>query len=159
MAWLSVVGLTPASLRTRPASRGLHGQRQQQALDGDELVAGLVGDLLGGVEHARQLGRQVDLAGAAARDLRALGQRPLDGGQRIARTPAGALDQPGGHAFRVVEQHLQEMIGAELLVALAQSQALRRLHEALRAVGIFLEIHASLLGTAARPNRARAAVF
>ena len=138
---------------------GLHGQGQQQALDGDELVAGLVGDLLGGVEHARQLGRQVDLAGAAARHLRPLGQHPLDGRQGIARTPAGALDQPGGHAFRVVEQHFQQVIGAELLVALAQRQALRRLHETLGAVGILLEIHASLLGTAARPSQARAAVF
>jgi hypothetical protein len=69
----------------------------------------------------------------------------------IARTPAGTLDQPGGHAFRVVEQHLEKMVGANLLVALAQSQALRGLHETLRAVGKFLDVHASLLGTAARP--------
>ena len=35
------------SSSTRPASLdGVHGQRQQQPLDGDELVAGLVGDLL-----------------------------------------------------------------------------------------------------------------
>ena len=68
---------------------------------------------------------------------------------------SGALDQPGGHAFRVVEQHFQEMIGAELLVALAQSQALRGLHETLGAVGIFLEVHISLLGTGARPSWAR----
>ena len=93
------------------------------------------------VEDARQLRRQVDLAGAAARDLGALGERPLDGGQRVAGPAAGALDQPGGQALRVVEQHLQEVVGAELLVALAQGQALRRLHEALRAVGVFVEVH------------------
>ena len=80
-------------------ARRLHGQRQQQALDRDELVAGLVGDLLGGVEDARQLGREIDLAGAAARNLGPLGQRPLDGRERIGRPPAGALDQPGRHAL------------------------------------------------------------
>ena len=48
MAWLRVVGLTPASLSARPASLdGSMAERQQQPLDGDELVAGLVGDLLG----------------------------------------------------------------------------------------------------------------
>ena len=75
----------------------LHGQGQQQALDGDELVAGLVGDLLGGVEHARQLGRQVDLAGPAAGHLGPLRQRELDGLQGVARAGrrrAGSARRP-----------------------------------------------------------------
>ena len=36
------------------------------------------------------------------------------------------------------------MLGGELLVALAQGQRLRGLHESARAVGVFLEIHVSL---------------
>ena len=88
MAWLSVVGVDAGVLQHAAGVAGaLHGQRQQQPLDRDELVAGLVGDLLGGVEDARQLGRQIDLAGAAAGNLRALGQHPLDG--RAAHRPGG----------------------------------------------------------------------
>ena len=71
-------GGVDAGLVERPAGLGggLHAEREQQPLDGDELVTGLVGDLLGRVEGPRQLWRQVDLAGAAARYLGALGQRP-----------------------------------------------------------------------------------
>ena len=119
----------------------LHRQGQQQPLDRDELVACLVGDLLGRIEHTRQLGRQVDLTGTAAGHLGSLRQCELDGSQGIARAASGTLDEPGCHAFRVVERHFQEMIRAELLVALPQSQALRGLHESLRAVCIFLEVH------------------
>ena len=45
--------------------------------------------------------------------------------------------------FAVVEQHLQEMLGRELLVALAERVGLGRLDEALRPLGVFLDIHAS----------------
>ena len=63
----------------------LHRQRQQQPLDGDEAVAGLLGDLLGLVEDAGGGGREIELAGAAAGDFRHLGERRFDGGQRLAR--------------------------------------------------------------------------
>ena len=81
-------------------------ERQQQALDGDELVAGLVGGLLGGVEEAQQLARRLRLRGRA-RDLGLLGERTARPPRaRPARTAAGAVDQPGGQALRVVEQRL-----------------------------------------------------
>ena len=87
-------------------------------------------------------------------------EHELDGCERVAGLAAGALDQPGGHAFGVVEQHFQEMVGAELLVALAQRQALRRLHETLGAVGIFLEVHIIPPRHGTPPQLgARAAVF
>ena len=147
---------TDAGVLEQPAgfAGGFHGECQQQPLDGDELVARLVGDLLRRIEDPRQLLRQVHLAGSAARYLRALGEQAFDGSQRVARASAGALHQPGGHALRVVQQHFQEMVGADLLVALAHGQALRRLHESLRAVRVFLKVHVSLLGTEARPSRA-----
>ena len=56
---------------------------------------------------------------------------------------AGAVDQPGRETLRVVEQDFQQVFGGELLVALAQGQRLRGLHETARAVGEFLEIHSS----------------
>ena len=61
-----------------------------------------------------------------------------------ARIAAGAVDQPGRQPFRVVEQDFEQMFGGELLVALAQGQRLRGLHETAGAVGVFLEIHVSL---------------
>ena len=56
----------------------LEREREQQPLDGDEAVAGLLGDLLGVVEQPRGRGRQIDLAGAAAGHLRHLAERRLD---------------------------------------------------------------------------------
>ena len=106
-------------------------------------------------KSAGQLLGEIELAGAAAGDLGPLGQHPLDRGKRVAGTAAGALDQAGGHALRVVEQHLQEVLGAELLMALAQGQALRRLDESLGAVGVFLEIHSIPPRYGARPHWAR----
>src|SRR3977135_4457050 len=63
--------------------------------------------------------------------------RQREGERRGARPPARTVDQPGGEPFRVVEQHLEQMIGGELLVAFALGQALRGLHESARALGIF----------------------
>jgi hypothetical protein len=97
-------------------------ERKQQPLHRDEAVAGLLGDLLGLVEDARHRGRQVDLAGPGPGHFRKLRQRGLDRRQRLARAPAGAVDQPRRQPFRVVEQDLEQMLGGELLMALAQGQ-------------------------------------
>jgi hypothetical protein len=43
-------------------------------------------------------------------------------------------------------------------VPFALRNPLRGLHETLSAIGVLLEVHLSLLGTGARPDRARAAV-
>ena len=98
-------------------------QRQQQALDGDEAVAGLLGDLLGRVEDARELAA----SGRPARHpppatFGQLGERGLDRGAAPSRVAAGAVDQPGGQALVVVEQDLQQMLGRELLVALRERE-------------------------------------
>ena len=90
--------------RAAGVGRGFHGQGEQQALDRHELVAGLLGELLGGVERPRQLRREVDLAGPAAGDLGALRQRPLDGRPGVAGPPSGLLDdraaRPSGSSMR-----------------------------------------------------------
>ena len=100
--------------------------REQQPLDGDVAVAGLLGDLLGVVEQPRGGLRQIDLAGPAARDLRQLAERFLDAAQRLARIAAGAVDQTGGQTLRVVKQDLQDVLGRELLMALAQRPEIAR---------------------------------
>ena len=96
-------------------------------------------------------GLEIELPGAAALDLRALRQRRLDRAQRLARAPAGAVDQARREPLRVVEQDLQQMFGGELLVALAQGQRLGGLDETAGAVRVLLEIHA--LAPSACPGR------
>ena len=118
-----------------------HRQRQQQLLDGDEGVAGLLGHLLGLVEQARGLGRHVELAGAAALDLGLLLEQILGGLLGRLGVAAGGLDQIGGHALRVVQQDLQQVLGQEALVAFPQRQPLRRLQEALGPVSVFFDVH------------------
>ena len=124
----------------------LERKREQQAFDGDEAVAGLLARFLRGLEHARQRRIEIDLAGAGAGYFRALGQRRLDGGQRLARIAAGAVDEPRGEPFRIVEQHLEQVLGRKLLVSLAQRERLGRLDETAAALGVFLEIHVASLG-------------
>ena len=76
--------MTPACFSTLPASVSRHGDRQQQPLDGDEAVAGLLRDLLRRVEQPGGLRRQIDLAGTAALDL----GLPA---QQLLRSPAARL--------------------------------------------------------------------
>ena len=116
-------------------------KREQQTFGGDVAVAGLLRDVLGGIEEPRRLRREVELAGAAA----------LHPGQRVERGPgflqrvlgpaAGGADQIGGKAFGVVEQDLEQMLGREALVAAAGRETLGGLHEAARTLGKPLEIH------------------
>ena len=122
----------------------LQRERKQQPLDGDKNVAGFLAGLFGGVEHAGERRRQIDLAGAGAGDFRQLVERRFDRLQRLAGIAAGTVDQAGRQSFRVVEQNLEQMFGGELLVALAQGQRLGGLHETAGAVGVFLEIHVRL---------------
>ena len=128
-----------------------HHQRQQQPLDGDETVAGLLRCAFGGVEHPRQFAAEIKLR-AVARNRRDLGDGGLDGCPRRLGVAPGALDQTIGHALVVVQQHLEQVDGGELLMAAAQRQGLRALDEAARPLGVFFDIHATLLvSPASRP--------
>jgi hypothetical protein len=116
-------------------------QREQKAFDGDKTVAGLLARFLSGIEHPRQSRIEIDLPGAAAGYFGALGERRLDGRQGLARIAAGTVDQTGGEPLGVVEQHLQQVLGRELLVSLAQGERLGGLDETAAAVRVFVEIH------------------
>ena len=56
----------------------------------------------------------------------------------------GGWDQAGGHAFRVLEQGLEDVLRRDALMVEADSHALGRLQHALGAVGEFLEVHETL---------------
>ena len=120
------------------------GQRQQQALDGDETVAGFLRDLLRLGEEPGGLGREKDLARAAALDARQLVERALGRGDDLGGIAAGGADQVRRQAFLVVEQDLEQMLRRDLLIAATLRQGLCRLHESFGALGIFLEIHEPL---------------
>ena len=74
-----------------------------------------------------------------------------------ADVAAGAVDQPGGHALRVVEQGFQDVLGGELRVALAHRDGLRRLQKALRPLGVAFDLHASPREAARPAENARSA--
>ena len=152
--------MTPPFLRMLPASLSFSSVKpEQQPLDGDEAVAGLLGGLFRGVERARQFRRQIDLPGAAARNLRQLVERVLGRFQDRARIAAGAVDQTAGQAFAVVQQHFQQMQRRKLLVAVAHRQRLRRLDKAARTLGVFFNIHRYFPQPAAPPRRHGCSIF
>ena len=71
--------MTPALLEhvgCRRAARQREGE--QHVLGGDEGIAGLLRQLLGLVEHPRGFRRQIELARAAALDLRQLAELAVD---------------------------------------------------------------------------------
>ena len=142
MAPFSACGLTPGIGEDLSGlGRLVHRQREQQPLDRDEGIAGLLRDLLGRIEEPRRRRREIELPGARALHARQFLQRDLGLDQRLARPSARAIDQARRQPFRVVEQNLQHMFGGELLVPFADGQRLRGLDEATRALGIVLEIH------------------
>ena len=119
----------------------LQRERKQQPLDGDETISGFLARLLGHIEDPRQRGIEIDLAGASARDFGAFGECRLDGGQGLARIAARTVNEACGEPFGIVEQDLEQVLGRELLMPLAQRERLGGLDEALGAVGVFVEIH------------------
>ena len=131
----------PAPRSARPAARFRGGERHQQPVLGDELVAGAGRLLLRRVEHAHDVRGELRLAGAAARDLGLpgeLGFERLLGARRVA---AGGADQARRGALLVVEQRLQQVLRRDALVVLADRDGLRGLEEAPRAVGELLDVH------------------
>ena len=124
-------------------------QSEQQPLDGDKTVAGLLGGLFRGIERARQFGREIDLSGAAPGNFRQLVERVLGRFQNRARITPGPVDQTAGKAFAVVQQHFEHMQRRKLLVAVAHRERLRRLDETACTLGVFFNIH-ELLPSACR---------
>ncbi len=128
----------------RLAGRRVAGKREglQNALHRHEAVACLAGQLFRLVERAQgivvETGRLLRPAPRHRRDLR---QRGIDGIHRRLGIAAGALDQPCGHALAVFEQRLQQVLSADLLVAVADRHGQRALDETLGAVGKLFQVH------------------
>src|SRR5207253_9556704 len=66
-------------------------QAEQQSLDGDKTVAGLLGRLFRSVEGTRELRREINLACTASRHSRQLVERVLGRFQDLAGVAPGAI--------------------------------------------------------------------
>src|SRR5690606_4801079 len=122
-------GGDPALLRNGP----------EQAFGGDEGVAGLLRGLFGGREDAGGVAVEIELARAAG-DLGALLQGGFRGGFSFRRVAAGGGDQVAGEAVPRFQQHLERMLGGELLVAAGEGEALGGLDGLFGAVGVEVEV-------------------
>ncbi len=93
------------------------------------------------------------MPGTGAGNFGELGKTRFDRGQCLAGAASATVDQAGGEPLGIVEQHLEHVLGRELLVAFAQGQRLRGLDETAGAVRVFLEIHVvTPSACSARPN-------
>ena len=128
--------------RCRRAARG--GQRQQQAVLRNVAVAGLGRGLLRRVQQADELGRRLRLAGAAAAHLRQAGELGLHGVLRRKRIAASGADQARRRTLLVVQQRLEQVLGRQPLMKLADRDGLRGLQKAFAAIGKLLDVHMSL---------------
>src|SRR5579885_3443412 len=131
--------------RERRCRRRSLGERQgeEEALDGDEAVPGLLRELFRLLEQARRFRRQIDLSRALPLDPRQARELRLDRPPRGRRIAAGRADEIGAKPLPVVEENFEDVLGRQPLMPAAQRQSLRRLNEALGPFGIFLEIHGS----------------
>ena len=130
-------------LRRRRARR--HAERLQQSFDRNEIVAGLLGDLLSAFEQARGFGRQVDLPGPLPFHDRQLAQRQFGGLKHLLRVTAGRLDQLSGKALVVLKQRVKDMFRRKTLVPPPQSERLGFLQQAFGPICVFLRIHRDMV--------------
>ncbi len=140
------------SQRLGSAGTGSRRQRQQQPLDGHKAVAGALRQLLGLLEDARQFGRHVDLPRPRPLDLREPVELGIDRLQCRLRVAPGGANEIGAQPLAVLQQHLQQVLGRQPLMAAPQRHSLRRLEETLRAIGVFLEFHNPNLVSAEWPT-------
>ncbi len=116
------------------------GDGAEQALGRDELIAGLLGRRFCRGEDAGGVAIQVQLA-RSARDLGALRQGRFDGALGLGGIAACGRDQIAGEAVALLQQHLEQVFGRELLMPAGQRQRLGGLDGGFGAVGVEVEVH------------------
>ena len=121
----------------------LAGDGAEQAFGGDEGVAGLFRGFLGRGEDPGGVAVEIDLA-VAAGDLGALLQGRLGRDLGLGRVAAGGGDQIAGEAVALLQQHLEQVFGGELLVPAGERQRLGGLDGLFGAVGVEVEIHLAI---------------
>ena len=98
--------------------------RQQQPILRNVIVARLGRGLLRRVEHADQLRRDLRLAGGGTAHLRQASHLGIDGLLGLLRVAARGADQPGRGAFLIIQQRLEQVLGRQTLMELADGDSL-----------------------------------
>jgi hypothetical protein len=141
---VELLGGDRARIQRVLGARFHHGERHEDAFDGNEAVARLLRDLLRLVEHLRGLLVEIGLPGVA----RHLGDPPDGAVQRLGHAfgrSARAADEVGGQPLLVVHEGLQEVFGQEPLVAFPHRDGLCGLKEPARPFRELLQVHRLLL--------------
>ena len=124
----------------RRCARG-ENKGKQQPLRRDEAVAGLVRYFLRAFEQLRHFRRQINLRRAGSFYLGNPGKRRIELHAGDSGVAPRRRDQVGCKAFLVVEKHLQQVLGLEMLMIVCERRRLCRLHKSTRPFGIGLKFH------------------
>jgi hypothetical protein len=133
-------GIGADGLQHLGRNTALPGDGAEQAFGGDEGVAGLFRGFLGRGEDAGGVAVEIDLA-VAAGDLGALLQGRLGRDLGLRGVTPGGGDQIAGETVALLQQHLEQVFGGELLVPASERQRLGGLDGLFGAVGVEVEIH------------------
>ena len=118
---------------------GDHGQRHEEAFDGDEAVARLFRQLLRLIQnlHKARIGEGLRITG----NFRQFAQRQVDRLKHARRFTTGAADEVGGQPLFVIHDRLEQMFGRKPLVAFPHRDGLRGLQEPARAFRELFKVH------------------
>ena len=128
----------------RAGGAGRLGEREQQVLGGDVLVAQLAGLALGGAQDVEQLAGVAGLARAGG-DRRELVERGVDDAADLVRGGADLAQDGRDDAVVLLEQHGEQVLGLDLGVAPRRGQADRGLEGLLGLGGEAVELHRRFL--------------
>ena len=146
IALLRFCAVTPFCFKDIGRRSACQRKRQQHVFDCNELVAGFLGQLLRLIEQTGGFRSEIDLPGPAAFDFRQFRKLAFDALIDRSRRAARRFDQVRCQPILVVEQRLEHVQRRDLLVAIAQRQALRRLDQGLKAIRILFDLHGSAPG-------------
>ena len=118
-AFSSACAVAPALFSARAAGVSDAASATSKPVLRHILVARFGRGLLGRIQHAHEVRRELRLTGTAALHFRLLRQLRLNAGERRLRIAPGRPDQPGRRAFLIVQQRLQQMLRRDPLMEFA----------------------------------------
>ena len=118
------------------------GDGNQQPLCGDEGISRRLSARLSLSKHPRGIGHHIELARSTL-DLGPFAQQEIGSLIGIVGPAASAFNQGAAQAVLFLKQHLEQVLGGQLLVATRHGQALGRLDRLFGAVGIEINVHRS----------------
>ena len=140
--------LVDARVAQQPRARAFGPQHgQDEVLDAHVLVLHVLRRVLGERQHARQLGRDVDLVHLdVAGDPRLVVDRLLEAGRQRTRARAHLRAEIRQQSLRILHQREEHVLHVDLLLSMVLRHVLRGLQRLPYLGRIFLGVHVHLLG-------------